>query len=559
VKTGNTANKGEGLMIGEVIKITWKKILRTSQLQVVILLAYLLYCLYLIFFARSPEQGADNMGLIFAFLSVLLSGGLIRDEFESREIDPLIVRFRISDLFWGKFLSVIILILLSYILVALACLVGLAINHEWSDAGQILKILGRHLVPTIYISSAGFFLACFLKGVMNFVSILLIEVAASYASEKFFQMSELLERSQSGRFNLATAYIQIFMPGWKGNFGWQLIYLLILSALFIFLSYVVFKSMATKNNLQVAPSPENGELLALRVRGLKKTYKEGFLSRKGKEALKGVDFSIPRNKLTGFLGPNGAGKTTTLRIILNLLKPQAGQVIYIPEKTNSLPAANPKIGYLQESASLYPFLTVKEMLLFAARGAGLSRSEASERVPTLVDKLGLNEHLNRRIKTLSKGTVQKVAFGVATIGQPDLLIFDEPYTGLDPIIMYEIRNLILELKARGTTIFLSSHILPEVERVCDEVVLINKGKIVCSGEIEKLKTSWRVYQLLKSREELAARLTEKLGQNLSGVGFSYFTSLNLEPVLQEESLVEELKQIPSPDMEKIFLDGVVGS
>ena len=279
-------------MIGEVIKITWKKILRTSQLQVVILLAYLLYCLYLIFFARSPEQGADNMGLIFAFLSVLLSGGLIRDEFESREIDPLIVRFRISDLFWGKFLSVIILILLSYILVALACLVGLAINHEWSDAGQILKILGRHLVPTIYISSAGFFLACFLKGVMNFVSILLIEVAASYASEKFFQMSELLERSQSGRFNLATAYIQIFMPGWKGNFGWQLIYLLILSALFIFLSYVVFKSMATKNNLQVAPSPENGELLALRVRGLKKTYKEGFLSRKGKEALKGVDFSI---------------------------------------------------------------------------------------------------------------------------------------------------------------------------------------------------------------------------------------------------------------------------
>ena len=546
-------------MIGEVIKVTWKKILRTSQLQVVIVLAYLLYCLYLIFFVRSPEQGADNMGLIFAFLSVLLSGGLIRDEFESREIDPLVVRFRISDLFWGKFLSVIILILLSYILVAFACLVGLAISHEWLDVSRILKILGRRLVPTIYICSAGFFLACFLKGVMNFVGIILLEVSGTFVFEKYFQMSQMLERSQLGTFNPTNVFIQTFMPVWTGNFGWQLIYLLLLSTLLIFLSWLVFKSLASKHNLLVASNPESFGEKALSICGLKKTYKEGFLNRKGKEALKGVDFSITRNKLTGFLGPNGAGKTTTLRIILNLLKPEAGEVTYIPEKKQSLPAATPKIGYLQESASLYPFLTVKEMLLFAARGAGLSDSQASELVPALVDKLGLSEHLNRRIKTLSKGTVQKVAFGVATIGQPDLLIFDEPYTGLDPIIMYEIRNLILELKARGTTIFLSSHILPEVERVCDEVVLINKGKIVCSGEIEKLKTSWRVYQLLKNKADFATRLSEKLGENLSGVNFGYFTSLNLEPVLQDESLTEELKQIPSPDMEKIFLDGVAGS
>ena len=545
-------------MIGEVIKVTWKKILRTSQIQVVIVLAYLLYCLYLIFFVRSPEQGAANMGLIFSFFSVLLSGGLIRDEFESREIDPLVVRFRISDLFWGKFLSVITLILLSYILVAFACLVGLAISHEWLDVSRILKILGRQLVPTIYICSAGFFLACFLQGVMNFVGIILIEIAAIFAFEEVFQMSELLERSQLGTFNLTNAFILTFMPGWTGNFGWQLIYLLILSALLIFLSWLVFKSMASKDNLLVASNPESFGEKALSICGLKKTYKEGFLNRKGKEALKGVDFSIARNKLTGFLGPNGAGKTTTLRIILNLLKPEAGEVTYIPEKKQSLPAATPKIGYLQESASLYSFLTVKEMFLFAARGAALSCDEASELVPSLVDKLGLTEHLNRRIKTLSKGTLQKVAFGVATIGQPDLLIFDEPYTGLDPIIMYEIRNLILELKARGTTIFLSSHLLPEIERVCDEVILINNGKIVCSGEIEKLKTSWRVYKAIQGKNELAARLNQKLGENLQGKSFNYFARLNLEPVLQDESLAEELKQIPSPDMERIFLDGISG-
>ncbi len=546
-------------MIGEVIKVTWKKILRTSQLQVTIVVAYLLYCLYLVFFARSPEAAASDMGMSFAFLSVLLSGGLIRDEFESKQIDPLVVRFQLSDLFWGKFLAVLILVLLAYILVGGASFIGLAITHDWSAAHEILRMLARGLVLTIYLSSAGFLLAGLVKGVLNFVGVLFISLVLALLFSDVFAGEELLRSGELRHLSLNNLLILAFVPDWVEGLAWQLIYLLILSALLVFLSYAVFKSMATKNNLRVASRPEDFGRMALKVRGLKKTYKEGFLNRKGKEALKGVDFSIPRNKLTGFLGPNGAGKTTTLRIILNLLKPQAGEVIYIPEKAEPLSAAKPKIGYLQESASLYPFLTVKEMLLFAARGAGLSRSQASELVLALVDKLGLNEHLNRRIKTLSKGMVQKVAFGVATIGQPDILIFDEPYTGLDPIIMYEIRNLILELKARGTTIFLSSHILPEVERVCDEVVLINKGKIVCSGEIEKLKTSWRVYQLLKSREELAARLSEKLGENLTGVKFSYFASLNLEPALQDERLVEELKQIPSPDMEKIFLDGVAGS
>ena len=546
-------------MIGEVIKVTWKKILRTSQLQVTIVVAYLLYCLYLVFFARSPEAAASDMGMSFAFLSVLLSGGLIRDEFESKQIDPLVVRFQLSDLFWGKLLAVLILVLLAYILVGGASFIGLAITHDWSAAHEILRMLARGLVLTIYLSSAGFLLAGLVKGVLNFVGVLFISLVLALLFSDVFAGEELLRSGELRHLSLNNLLILAFVPDWVEGLAWQLIYLLILSALLVFLSYAVFKSMATKNNLRVASRPEDFGRMALKVRGLKKTYKEGFLNRKGKEALKGVDFSIPRNKLTGFLGPNGAGKTTTLRIILNLLKPQAGEVIYIPEKAEPLSAAKPKIGYLQESASLYPFLTVKEMLLFAARGAGLSRSQASELVLALVDKLGLNEHLNRRIKTLSKGMVQKVAFGVATIGQPDILIFDEPYTGLDPIIMYEIRNLILELKARGTTIFLSSHILPEVERVCDEVVLINKGKIVCSGEIEKLKTSWRVYQLLKSREELAARLSEKLGENLTGVKFSYFASLNLEPALQDERLVEELKQIPSPDMEKIFLDSVVGA
>jgi len=546
-------------MISEVIKITWKKILRTGEIQVVILLAYLLYWLYLIFIARSPEQGAAGLGIIFALLSVLLSGGLMRDEVDLKQIDPLVVRFRISDLFWGKFLGVVSLILLAYVLVGGASLLGLAINHEWSAAGQILKILALGLSITLYLSSAGFFLASFLKGVMNFVGLLFIFTGVRLLFEELFSTVDILASGELRQLNLNSLFFLAFAPEGTEGLPWQLIYFLLLSALLVFLSWVVFKRMAIKNNLILAASSEGSGETALSIRGLKKIYKEGFLGRKGKEALKGVDFSIKRNKLTGFLGPNGAGKTTTLRIILGQLKPQAGEVTYIPEKEKPLPAANPKVGYLQESASLYPFLTVRKIFLLAARGVGLSRSQAAELIPALAEKLGLTEHLSRRIKTLSKGTIQKVAFGVATVGQPDLLIFDEPYTGLDPLIMYEIRNLILELKARGTTIFLSSHLLPEVERVCDEVVLINNGKIVCSGEIEKLKTSWRVYQLLKGQNELAARLSQKLGENLEGVSFNYFTRLNLEPVLQAEGLAAELKQIPSPDMEKIFLDSVINS
>jgi ABC-2 type transport system ATP-binding protein len=339
---------------------------------------------------------------------------------------------------------------------------------------------------------------------------------------------------------------------------WQALLLLAAAAGFVLWALLVFKSMARKNNLSFA-SARSHDTPLLRISGLRMTYSEGLFNRKRKEALKGVDFSIKPGKLTGFLGPNGAGKTTTLRIVLDFLKPQAGSLEYFSEKDTGAQKNGLKIGYLQETASLYPFLTVRETLCFVARNEGMNKEQAARLTVSLAEKLGLDENLDRRIKTLSKGTVQKVAFGVATIGEPDFLVFDEPYTGLDPIIMYEIRNLILELKKRGTSIILSSHLLPEVERVCDEVVLINKGQIVCTGEIEKLKTAWQVFRIVRDNSELAARLSQSLGQELQVKKFSYFASLDLGPLLQDERLVEELKGVPPPDVEKIFLDSIMSS
>ncbi|MDD8030379.1 MAG: ATP-binding cassette domain-containing protein [Acidobacteriota bacterium] len=545
-------------MIFEVMKLTWKKIVRTNTIALIIVLAYLAYCLYLIIGIGSPEEGAKSMAGGFAFLAVLLSGGLIKDEFESRQIDPFLARFRISKLFWGKFFGVMSLILLAFVLVGVASLIGLAVNKEWSTAGQVLKTLGLGLVLTCYLSSVGFFLASFLKGVMNFVAIIVLEVIVLFAMEEFFGLNIFLESGQLGQLNLKSALLLTVMPSWNSGLAWEMIFLICLSAGFVLLALLAFRSMARKNNLVFANVRVEDPPL-LKISDLRMTYKEGLFNRKSKQALRGVDFSIKPGKLTGFLGPNGAGKTTTIRIVLDLLKPQAGTVEYFPNKDTQPQKSDLKIGYLQETASLYPFLTVRETLYFVARNEGMSKEKAAQLSVSLGEKLGLNEHLDRRIKTLSKGTVQKVAFGVATVGEPEFLIFDEPYTGLDPIIMHEIRNLIFELKKRGVSIILSSHLLPEVERVCDEVVLINQGQIVCQGEIDKLKTAWQIFLAIRNNPELAAKLTQKLGEELQKKSFSYFAGLDLEPLLQDEELAEELKQIPSPDMERIFLDSVIAS
>ncbi|MGQ9800233.1 MAG: ABC transporter ATP-binding protein [Candidatus Saccharicenans sp.] len=545
-------------MLWEVIRVTWKKIFMTNIISVVIISAYLLYCLYLIFPARSPQDAVSSLGPIFSLLAILLSGGLIRDEFDSRQIDPFLSRFKISSLFWGKLMAVVLLVLLAYAVVGSAALVSLAVNEEWSSASQILRILGRSLVVTIYLGAAGFFLATQLKGVMNFAALLVLETLAVYFSEKFLKILAFISNEGLARFSLKGSVLLLAVPFLARMVPWQMILLSLASAVFIVLSFWVFRTMAFKPNLVLA-RPEKGNQILLRVSGLKMTFREGFSLKKGREALRGVDFAIKTGKLTGFLGPNGAGKTTTLRIILNLLKPRAGRVEYFAWKPESRRRKKPGIGYLQETAALYPFLTVREILSFVARNEGLSRSQAARLAVSLAEKLGLGEHLDRRLKTLSKGTVQKVALAVATIGQPEFLVFDEPYTGLDPIIMYEVRNLILELKARGTTIFLSSHLLPEVEKVCDELILINNGQIICTGEIEKIKAAWRLYQALKNKPDLADRINRLVGEEVRGKNLSYFAGLDFEPLLGDQAVASAIREVPLPDVEKIFLDSVMNS
>jgi ABC-2 type transport system ATP-binding protein len=300
---------------------------------------------------------------------------------------------------------------------------------------------------------------------------------------------------------------------------------------------------------------ESGFLL--KASGLKKTFQEGFLKRKTREALKGVDIAIKPGKITGFLGPNGAGKSTTIKIILNFLRPESGTVEFVTGQQSPQHRQHPDIGYLQELAGLFPFLTPRETLYLVARNKGLTWEESAREIQRLAEKLALTEHLDRRLKNLSKGTVQKVALAVAILGQPDLLIFDEPFTGLDPIVMHEIRNLIMELKQAGQTIFLSSHLLPEVERLCEEVILINEGQVVCHGEIEQLKTAWQVAKLIKENPAAGEKARLILGEEFRDKGFAHLAG-SLEKLLQDEMISQNLKQVLVPDLEKLFLESVMG-
>ena len=508
------------------------------------------------FVAVSPEEAARQSALVFPLLSVLLSSGLIREEFEQNQIYPFLSRFPANRFFIGKALAVVLIIFSIYALLGISSAIMILASPDPQLSSQVFISLLRGFILTFYFTSLGILLANRLKGAANFAVILLLEVLAIILAEKSFGFLRVIESGQANNLTLKNIVWLLILPLRDQFRTWQLIVLLAFSFFFIICAYTLFQNQADKKNLKlIEAGAENGFLL--KASGLKKTFQEGFLKRKTREALKGVDITIKPGKITGFLGPNGAGKSTTIKIILNFLRPESGTVEFVTGQQSPQHRQHPDIGYLQELAGLFPFLTPRETLYLVARNKGLTWEESAREIQRLAEKLALSEHLDRRLKNLSKGTVQKVALAVAILGQPDLLIFDEPFTGLDPIVMHEIRNLIMELKQAGQTIFLSSHLLPEVERLCEEVILINEGQVVCHGEIEQLKTAWQVAKLIKENPAAGEKARLILGEEFRDKGFAHLAG-SLEKLLQDEMISQNLKQVLVPDLEKLFLESVMG-
>lgn len=190
-----------------------------------------------------------------------------------------------------------------------------------------------------------------------------------------------------------------------------------------------------------------------------------------------ISFGIDQGEIFGYLGPNGSGKTTTIKIALGLLRPTSGNVIFFGKRTRSEDVFS-RIGFLPEQPYFYRHLTPVELLEFYGGVFGLKRSEARKRAYQLLELVGLSEFASLRIGKLSKGMVQRVGLAQALVNDPELLILDEPLSGLDPVGRYEIRDLILKLKQQDKTIFLSSHILQDIEMMCDRVAILWKGKVI---------------------------------------------------------------------------------
>jgi len=218
---------------------------------------------------------------------------------------------------------------------------------------------------------------------------------------------------------------------------------------------------------------------AVELSGIRKTFGATI-------AVDGLDLTIPTGELYGFIGPNGAGKTTTIRMLMSILFPDSGQLAVLGHA--SALEAKDRIGYLPEERGVYKNMRVSAYLTFIARLKGVAEAAISARVENLLERVGLPEVGRKNCEELSKGMRQKIQFAAAIINEPELLILDEPFSGLDPVSMRLLRDLIVEEHERGATILFSTHVMPQAEEICDHVIMMHKGRKVLDDPIAAIRS-----------------------------------------------------------------------
>lgn len=204
-----------------------------------------------------------------------------------------------------------------------------------------------------------------------------------------------------------------------------------------------------------------------------------------KHVIENLNLSIPKGEVFGFLGPNGAGKTTTMRMILDIIRPDSGKVTW-QDKVVNLKAAR-SFGYLPEERGLYPKMMVADQMNFFARLRGLSKAEAKKRIGYWSERFQLGELVKKKANELSKGNQQKIQFIIAILHQPDLLILDEPFSGLDPVNVELLKTAFRDLAKEGRTIIFSSHRMEHIEELCDSLCIIKTGRLIAEGSVGSIK------------------------------------------------------------------------
>ena len=232
-------------------------------------------------------------------------------------------------------------------------------------------------------------------------------------------------------------------------------------------------------------APAAGDVI-VETRNLTKVYRD-FWGRQKVRALKALDLEVRQGEVFGLLGPNGSGKTTTIKLLLGLLFPTSGRALVFGKDATDV-AKNERIGYLPEESYLYKFLNAEETLDFYGRLFDMPTAVRRKRIDELIEMVGLQWARRRQLKEYSKGMTRRIGLAQALINDPDLILLDEPTTGLDPIGTREMKDLILSLKAQGKTVLMCSHLLADVQDVCDRIAILYQGELKELGRVDRLLT-----------------------------------------------------------------------
>ncbi len=279
------------------------------------------------------------------------------------------------------------------------------------------------------------------------------------------------------------------------------------------------------------------------------------------KAVDGVSFVVGEGEIFGLLGPNGAGKTTIIRTVMDIIKPDSGAIRLMGQPVTE--ASKSRIGYLPEERGLYKNFKLLECLTYLGALKKMPRKQARQRAEALLERVDLAEYGKRKVKELSKGMTQKAQFLAAIVHDPDLLIMDEPFQGLDPVNTELLRTILLEEQARGRTIILSTHNMDQVEEMCNRILLINHGQAVLYGPLNEIKARYAEHAVLLE--------CDMLPEGLSGVQHveqhNHTYELTLEQEASPQAILRQLVEagavvsrfeVATPPLEEIFISVVEG-
>lgn len=279
-------------------------------------------------------------------------------------------------------------------------------------------------------------------------------------------------------------------------------------------------------------------------------------------AVDGVSFHVGQGEIFGLLGPNGAGKTTTIRMMMDILRPDSGRIVLLGQPVSE--ASKARIGYLPEERGLYKNYKLLECLVYLAVLKGVPRAVAKERSMALLKRVDLADYAKRKTKELSKGMNQKAQFLAAIVHDPELLILDEPFQGLDPVNTELLKTILLEEQARGKTIILSTHDMNQVEAMCNRILLINHGRVVLYGALEEIKAGYAEHAVAVECDGLPAALPGVREVRTANHGHELVLEEDTTPQAVLRSLVEagvsiRRFEVAVPPLEQIFISVVEGA